>query len=65
VVVTSGVPQGIILGPVLFLIFINDLPTNIKNSVVFLFADDCILYKSIQTHNNCARLQDCLHALEH
>jgi len=30
-----------------------------------LFADNCIVYKSIQTHNDCARLQGDLHALEH
>jgi len=53
---------GTIFGPVLFLIFINDLPTNVKNS---LFTDDCILHKSIQTHNDCVRLQEDLYALEH
>ena len=41
--VLSGVPQGLVLGPVLFLIFINDLPDNIRSSVC-LFADDCVLY---------------------
>ena len=40
--VLSGVPQWSVLGPILVLIFINDLPDNIVSSVR-LFADDCVL----------------------
>jgi len=41
--VDSGVPQGIVLGPLMFLLYINDITTNITSSTR-LFADDCVLY---------------------
>lgn len=60
--VLSGVPQGSVLGPVLFLIFINDLPDNIRSSVR-LFADDCVLYRNIYSLSDCLTLQEDLNSL--
>jgi hypothetical protein len=57
--VTSGVPQGSVLGPLLFLIYINDLPDKIK-SKCRLFADDSLIYKKILTEEDCIILQQDL-----
>ena len=57
--VTSGVPQGTVLGPVLFLAHINDLPSCVK-SPTRLFADDCILYRPILSEDDHTILQQDL-----
>ena len=60
--VTSGVPQGSVIAPVLFLAFINDLPDKIS-SEVRLFADDTVVYRKISTVEDAAALQNDLDAL--
>ena len=62
VAVLSGVPQGSVLGPILFLIFINNLPDNIRSSVR-LFADNCILYRNIHSIQDYFILQEDLTSL--
>ena len=60
--VASGVPQGTVLGPLLFLLHINDLPREILSSVR-LFADDCLLYRAISSREGAEILQHDLNSL--
>ena len=61
--VDSGVPQGTVLGPILFLLHINDVPS-IVSSKVRLFADDCLIYRQIKSNNDQIELQRDLNLLE-
>ena len=61
--VTSGAPQGSVLGPILFLVFINDLPKAIDSSCR-LFADNTIVYREISSPADSAALQHYLEALQ-
>ena len=60
--VDSGVPQGTVLGPLMFLLYINDITTNIS-SHIRLFADDCVLYRVVQSHQDHQHLQHDLNLI--
>ena len=61
--VLSGIPQGSVLGPILFVIYINSLPEVVKSSEVFLFADDTKVFKEVQEERDCDQLQQDLEAM--
>ena len=55
--VLSGIQQGSVLGPILFVIYINTLPEVIRDSEIFLFADDTKAFKAIFEERDCVCLQ--------
>ncbi len=60
--VDLGVPQGTLLGSLIFLLYINNLP-DIVTSVIHLFADDCLVYREIGTREDQIDLQTDLDVL--
>ena len=57
--ITSGIPQGSVLGPILFVLYINDLPENIVSNV-YMFADDTKVFKTITSPHDQHTLQNDL-----
>ena len=55
--VLSGVPQGSVLGPLLFIIHIDGLTNALSNSSMSLYADDLLLYRTIQSPSDYQTLQ--------
>ena len=62
ITVTSGVPHGTVLGPLLFILYLSDHPEGIS-SIVHLMADDCISYREINTLNDYQDLQKDINTL--
>ena len=60
--ILPGVPQGSILGPLLFLIYTNDLPDNL-NSLIKLFVDDNFLFSTLYDTNHFAKVLNDLNKI--
>jgi hypothetical protein len=58
--VESGVPQGTVLGPVLFLVYSADLPSVIEHCKISMYADDTKVFRSIYDETDCIQLQNDL-----
>ena len=61
--VLSGIPQGSVLVPLLFIVYINDLPESVKSNI-FLFADDTKILKQITSKEDALNLQSDIDSLE-
>jgi hypothetical protein len=60
---TTGIPQGSVLGPILFVLYTNDLPDAVE-SEAYLFADDTNIFRSINSIDDQQILQNDLIKLE-
>jgi hypothetical protein len=63
--ISPGVPQGSIFGPVLFLLYINDLPDSVTTSKVAMFAEDAELFSAIKCQSDAVLPRNDLRHLEH
>jgi hypothetical protein len=61
--VTSGVPQGSVLGPVLFLLFINDIVEAVEHCSIRLFADDTLIFLPVESQDDILKFQRDLNNL--
>ena len=61
--VVSGVPQGTVLGPLLFILYINDIFNSVKHSIIKVFADDSKVHKYIKSLFDRTLLQEDIEAI--
>jgi hypothetical protein len=61
--VTSGVPQGSILGPLLFIVFTNDISKLVDDCCLSFYVDDLKIYKTIDNNDDCTILQNGINKL--